>query len=270
MEIRIFLLILWIALTGCSIMPGLQNPNPAHMITVSCPLPSIKPILIPITPYLVTQQKIAHYAYHIAPADVLNIIIWQHPEFTPKELYVNQSNLPSNQGDAGKDGYLVNSHGYIYFPLIGHILVAGKTIEQVRDKITNQLGKYLKHPEINVRVVDYRGRKVYIFGETLKSGFVPITDQPLSIVDALSVSGGLNPHTADPAHIYVIRGDIYQPKIYWLNAKTPDGLLLAEHFILQSGDILFVSSAVATQWNRVINQLLPTIQTIWYTKAIVN
>ncbi len=104
----------------------------------------------------------------------------------------------------------------------------------------------------------------------MKSGFVPITDQPLSITDAISLSGGINPNSADPEHIYVIRGNIYRPTIYWLNAKTPDGLLLAEHFILRPGDILYVSSAPATRWNRVLNQLLPTIQTVWYTKAIVD
>lgn len=259
-------------LTGCSMMPGIQNPQPSRMIATAPPYkPYVKPLLIPITPSLVISQDISKYVYRVAPADVLNIIIWQHPEFTPKELSVNQlSGQPSTQGAAGREGYLVNSNGRIYFPLVGNIHVAGKTTDQIRLEITQQLKKYLKHPEINVRVVDYRGQKVYIFGEAMKSGFVPITDQPLSITDALSLSGGLNPNAADPEHIYVIRGNIYQPHIYWLNAKTPDGLLLAEHFILKPGDILYISSARATRWNRVINQLLPTIQTVWYTKAIVD
>ena len=104
----------------------------------------------------------------------------------------------------------------------------------------------------------------------MKSRFIPITDQSLSITDAISLAGGLNPNSADPEHIYVIRGNIKRPYIYWLNAKTPDAFLLSEHFILKPGDILYVSSATATRWNRVINQLLPTIQTVWYTKAIVD
>lgn len=253
-------------------MPGMENPDPSHMTKASSSIQfDVKPILIPITPSLIANQHFSTYVYRVAPADVLNIIIWQHPEFTPKELSVNQlSGQPSTQGAAGKEGYLVSSNGYIYFPLIGNIMVAGKTTEQIRIDITRQLKKYLKHPELNVRVVDYRGQKVYIFGEIMKSGFVPITDQPLSITDAISLSGGLNPNAADPEHIYVIRGNIYRPDIYWLNARTPDGLLLAEHFILKPGDILYVSSARATRWNRVINQLLPSIQTIWYTKAIIN
>jgi polysaccharide biosynthesis/export protein len=68
--------------------------------------------------------------------------------------------------------------------------------------------------------------------------------------------------------VYVIRGNLTHPTIYWLDAKTPDALLLAEHFNLQSGDVLYVSSAVATRWNRVLNQLLPALQTVWYVRSI--
>ncbi len=262
-------------LAGCNMMPGMHNPELSRMRIdhrTALTQPSyIRPILIPVTPSLIAHQDISNYTYRIASADVLNIIIWQHPEFTPRELSANSlTGTPSTQGAAGREGYLVDSRGYIYFPLVGNVFVAGKTTDEIRLEITHQLKRYLKHPEINVRVVDYRGQKVYLFGEIMKPGFVPITDQPLSITDAISLSGGFDPNAADPGHIYVIRGRMEQPNIYWLNAKTPDGLLLAEHFILKPGDILYVSSASATQWNRVINQLLPSVQTIWYTKAIVN
>lgn len=268
---KLFLIASVVMLSGCTILPGMQNPQVSHMSYSRAPKFNIKPVLIPITPSLVANYDVAKYVYRIAPADILNITIWKHPEFSPRELYAYQlSGLPSTQGAAGREGYLVNSKGYIYFPLIGDILVAGKTIDQVRIDMTHRLRKYLKHPELNVRVVDFRGQKVYIFGEIMKPGFVPITDQPLSITDAISLSGGIDPNAADPEHIYIIRGDIYKPNIYWLNAKTPDGLLLAEHFILRPGDILYISSAPATRWNRVLNQLLPTIQTVWYTKAIID
>jgi polysaccharide export outer membrane protein len=269
---RLYLFMLVILLSSCSLLPGMQNPNMSQMNkTASADKMNMVPTLIPITPSLIADSRNSQYVYHVAPADILNIIVWQHPEFYPHESPVNQiTTVPSTQGAAGQEGFLVNPNGDIYFPLIGKVAVAGETVDGIRENITRRLTKYLKNPDLNVRVADFRSRKVYVLGEVIKPGFIPLNDQPLSITDAIVLKGGLDPNAADPSHIYIIRGSMQRPDIYWLDAKTPDALLLAEHFYLKPNDILFVSSAAATRWNRVINQLLPTIQTVWYTKAIVN
>lgn len=253
-------------------MPGMQNLDTAGMYQEnSLQRIVVHPTLIPITPTLITDQHVCTYHYHIAPSDVLSIHVWQHPEFdfliTPATAMATSAGV---QGAAGQPGYLVNANGEIYFPLIGYIGVANQTVEAVREKITNHLKKYVPNPQVSVRVADYRGQKVYTLGEVKSPGFLPINDQPLSIADALALAGGMNPESANPKYIYIIRGNFAAPKIYWLDAKTPDRMLLAERFSLQPRDILFVSPAPATRWNRVLNQLLPTIQTIWYTQAIVN
>lgn len=164
----------------------------------------------------------------------------------------------------------MNSQGNIYFPLLGYVKVANKTVDTIRFDITQRLKEYVKNPQVEVRVADYRGQKVYVLGEVAKPGLVPINDQPVTITDALTLAGSIDPNSSDPAHIYVIRGDLTHPKIYWLDARKPDALLLAEHFSLQPHDVLYVSTAMATRWNRVLNQLLPTLQTVWYTKTITN
>lgn len=272
MKSQISFIVAILFLSGCTVMPGMQNPDTSSMNKRDYQENvKIEPTLIPINASLISNQTISKYIYHIAPADVLDIHVWQHPEFSVPELHNNQNNgLPSTQGAAGQEGYLVNPEGYIYFPLVGNVLVSGKTVDNVRTEMTHRLKKYIKNPQLNVRVSDFRSRKIYVLGEVMKPGFVPLNDQPLSITDAIVLTGGLDPNAADATHIYVIRGNIYKPDVYWLNAKTPETLLLAEHFNLKPGDILFVSSAPATRWNRVLNQLLPSIQTVWYTKAIVN
>lgn len=258
-------------LCQCGIMPGMQNLNTSQMHQyVAQEKVQINPTLIPITPVLISDQRVSTYFYHVAPADVLHITVWEHPEFLMETSISGGSLAPSLQGAAGLPGYLVNANGQIYFPLIGYIAVADKTMDEIRLEITKRLKKFVPNPQVNVRVSDFRGQKIYVLGEVSKSGFLPITDQKLTIADALALSGWLNADSADPRNIFVIRGDYTQPRIFWLDAKTPDRLLLAEHFSMQPRDILYVSSAPATRWNRVLNQLLPTVQTIWYTQAIVN
>lgn len=251
-------------------MPGMQNLDTKKIQKYTVPERVVaQPVLIPITPSLIMDQRINTYFYRVAPADVLHITVWEHPEFL-METPTSATTGPSAQGAAGQQGFLVNANGQIYFPLIGYVTVGNKTVDQIRKEISRRLERYVPNPQVNVRVADFRGQKVYVLGEVSKSGFLPITDQRLTIADALALSGWLDPESADPSHIYVIRGDYTHPKIFWLDSKTPDRLLLAERFSLQPRDILFVSSAPATRWNRVLNQLLPTVQTVWYTQAIVN
>ena len=269
MHKKISLISMAVFLSGCGIMPGIENlktPSDYHSSTKKI---TTHPVLIPISPELIADQHISTYFYHVAPADVLHITVWEHPEFLIEIPSSLGTGAPSTQGSAGPQGYLVNSTGDIFFPLIGYIHVANKTVDTIRAEITERLKKYVPNPQINVRVADFRGQKVYVLGEVIKTGFLPITDQQLTIADALALSGWVNPESADPRYIYVIRGNVTAPQIFWLDARTPDKLLLAERFSLQPRDILFVSTAPATRWNRVLNQLLPTVQTLWYTQAIV-
>ena len=256
-------------LCSCGIMPGMQNLNTTQMHKYAAPERiAVNPTLIPITPSLIADQRVSTYFYKVAPADVLHITVWEHPEFLIEVPTVG-SNTPGTQGAAGLPGYLVNASGHIYFPLIGYIAVADKTVDEIRADISKRLKKFVPNPQVNVRVADFRGQKIYVLGEVMKTGFLPITDQKLTMADALALSGWMNPDTADTSYIYVIRGDFNRPQIFWLNARTPDRLLLAERFCLQPRDVLFVSSAPAARWNRALNQIMPTVQTLWYTQAIV-
>ncbi len=258
-----------LSLCHCSMMPGMDNINTRKMQKYTAPkFEDVHATLIPISADLIADQRINTYYYHVAPSDVLHITVWQHPEFLI-EVQGSAITTSSTQGPSGQQGYLVNANGDIFFPLIGYVKVANKTVDTIRAEITHKLRKYVPNPQVNVRVADFRGQKIYVLGELNKVGFLPITDQQLTIADALAQSGWMNVDTADPSYIYVIRGSFTAPQIYWLNAKTADKLLLAERFSLQPRDILYVSTAPVTRWNRLINQLLPSVQPIIYSQAFL-
>src|SRR5581483_11949609 len=118
-------------------------------------------------------------------------------------------------------------------------------------------------PQLDVRVTSFRSQKVYVMGEVRKPGLQPITDAPLSITDAINLAGGFDQNSADTSNIFIIRGDYARPDVYWLNAKSPYALLLAEHFYLLPHDVVFVSATGWSRWNRAISLVLPSIQTVW-------
>lgn len=269
------IILLWSAvlLTSCGTLPGMQNPNTVSMLqTRTTENIQVHPTLVPITSALIADTQISLYIYRVAPADILNIVVWQHPEFqfSIDALLSTNAKVTTTQGAAGVSGFLVNPYGDIYFPLLGDVRVAGKTVDEIRHILAAKLKRYVKNPQLSVRVADFRGQKIYVFGEVNKPGFIPLNDQPLTITDAITLSNSFDASSSDPAHVYVIRGEFTHPTIYWLNATTPDALLLAEHFTLRPGDVLYVSSALITRWNRVINQLLPTVQAVYFTQSVIN
>jgi len=273
MQIRAIVFFLLVTLLGgCnnSFLPGMSGINVSSMRKIETPkIVNVNPVVIPITPsFLVKNPTSSAYIYHVAPQDVLNIFVWRHPEFnTPAQT--TALNPTNSTQAAGTSGYLVNYKGKIYFPLVGYVDVGGKTIDEVQAQLTHRLRVYIPNPQVMVRVADYRSKKVYVLGEVMKPGLLPLNDQSMSIADALTLSGSFDPNAADTQHIYVIRGYFTHPTIYWLDARTPDLLLLAENFRLQPSDVIYVSSAVMTNWNRFLNEFMPTIQGYFYTQASI-
>lgn len=260
-----------VLLSGCGFIAGMENIN-TNKAKKNATIEQIKtdPVLMQITPNLLLDQKVSVYHYRVAPADVLSITVWDHPEFMQSGTVNNKGGIVGLQGASpGQQGYLVNSNGDIFFPLVGYVRVANKTTEEIRHDISVRLEKYIPNPQVNVTVSEFRGQKVYILGAVEKVGFLPITDQRLTLADALAYSGWMKQDSADTRAIYVIRGDYTHPLIFWLNANTPDRLLLAEHFSLQPQDILYVSNAPITRITQVFNQILPLVQAIWFTQAVI-
>lgn len=110
--------------------------------------------------------------------------------------------------------------------------------------------------------------KVFVMGEVKDSRPVPMTRNGLSLAEALSSSGGYDQESTDASGIFVLRrspeGSDHLVDLYQLNAKDATALILADSFKLQSRDIVFVTAAPLARWNRVVNNLLPTIRSIYF------
>lgn len=190
------------------------------------------------------------YAYQIGPYDILNIIVWNHPELT----------TPTTQiATPGESGILVDEEGYIFFPFAGKVKVSGLTLDQARVALEAQLKEYIRDPQLSVRVATFRSQQVQVIGEVMKPGMFPITDKPLSVMQAISTAEGVNSVTANTKQIFVLyekTGKIY---IYWFDAQNPASVIAANQFFVQDNVIIYVPPAGVSAWNRVISQILPSM-----------
>ncbi len=165
--------------------------------------------------------------YVIGVGDVLQITVWDHPELT----------IPAGSfRDAESAGQQVGDDGYLYYPYVGMVKAAGMNIAALRDILTEKLSTYIQNPQLDVRVVAFRSKRVYVVGEVNTPGLLPLNDVPLTIADAISLSGGL---TAD-AHksgVNISRNG----KVYEIDLKALyDHADSSQNLMLQHGDIVNV------------------------------
>ena len=163
--------------------------------------------------------------YTVGSLDVLSVVVWDHPEL---------SSPVRQDKEAEATGYLVSEDGTMYFPYVGNFEVAGLTVNQIRTKLTGLLAAEIQSPQLDVSVLNYRSKSVFIAGEVVKPGLQPITDRPLTILDAINDAEGLS-DSADLSQATLSRNN----KTYTLNLNE---LFLrgndAQNMQLIDGDVL--------------------------------
>lgn len=276
--------------------------------------------------------------YKIGPLDVVQIVVWEHPELT------------SPMGQYQPAGQKVTTAGTLFYPYAGELEVAGMTAQELREEITRRLSdKVLTNPQVDVRVTGHNSLKAFVTGAVNKPGYVAFDEEPmtlpsaialagglneesepsgiqlkrnnktytinyneafqksipiekilmqpgdqvwvpysdtrrvyvlgevqknmavtfkdggLTLVDALASAGGLQVVTASASSIYVIRNtNEKQIDVFHLNAKNALALAMADRFPLEERDIVYVDASGLATWNRLMSQILPTVQTLYY------
>ncbi|MER2554151.1 MAG: polysaccharide export protein [Thauera sp.] len=165
--------------------------------------------------------------YKLGAGDIINVIVWDHPEIT----------IPAGSyRSAEQSGTLVAEDGTIFFPFAGVVKVAGMTTRQVREVLAKRMSSVIENVQLDVRIVSFRSKRVYVVGEVGKPGLQPIDDIRMTLVEAINRAGSLT-EEADHANVLLTRdGKTWRVDLQALYEEGD----VSQNVLLQPGDIINV------------------------------
>jgi polysaccharide export outer membrane protein len=162
--------------------------------------------------------------YLLGPGDVVKITIYNQPDLATEAQ--------------------ITDAGTISFPLIGEVKIGGLEKGAAEGLIADKLlaGRFIKQPQVNLLVTQYRSQQVSVLGHVNKPGKYTI-DSVSHVTDLISQAGGINPDGADVATLIakdvggkVWKGDIDLVALFSAHDMT-------QNYEVYDGDIIYVGRA---------------------------
>ncbi|MBK7874814.1 MAG: polysaccharide export protein [Planctomycetes bacterium] len=174
----------------------------------------------------------------LGPNDLVRVGVYGHPE----------AGTPIGPGPTGTR---VDNEGLLSLPLTGPVAVGGCSVAQARERVREAITKYVQDPRVDLSVVEYGARRVYVYGEVQKPGAY-VLDRPLNVYQGLALGGGFTPH-ARREQIVLLRGRPDALEVKVVDGETPnlDGLVA-----LRPDDFLFVRRSGAGRFS---DEVLPIL-----------
>jgi polysaccharide export outer membrane protein len=161
-------------------------------------------------------------SYRLGAGDVIAIYVDKHPQDSVEKVTVSPV-------------------GQVYYPLLGNVNVAGKTLAQLQDYFTTSVSEYIREPRVTLSLLEANSSKYGILGDVREPG-VKIMTRPMRVFDAITAAGGIL-DTGNSSNVTVLRqdpfGNVQNVKVNvkkMLQGKAnPE-----ENFYLQTGDTIIV------------------------------
>jgi len=181
---------------------------------------------------------------HIKPNDELTITVTStNPEAAePFNMTLRGENYSSSVNtNVTKQlyTYVVDQDGYITFPVLGKVKVGGLTRPQCEDFLLDQVKPYFAEEERPVVKVRYSSFTVTVIGEVSGSRTLNVSNERLSIIEALAQAGDLSVYGKRP-NVLLIRELPNGEKITARYNMNDANMLNSEFYYLQQNDVVYI------------------------------
>jgi polysaccharide export outer membrane protein len=148
-------------------------------------------------------------------------------------------------------GYLVDREGYIDFPILGKLAVAGLSRMQLTGLIKERLMKddLIKDPVVTVQFLNF---KISVMGEVARPGSFSINSDRVTLLEALGMAGDLTIY-GKRDRVAVIREANGKRTVLFHDLRSAD-IFESPCYYLQQNDIVYVEPNKARAGQSEINQ----------------
>ena len=160
------------------------------------------------------------------------------------------------------------------------------TLERAGRRATVPMGALIEEPTNNIYVLPndtilvYNQPQTFVgFGAAGNQGMFKFDAWRLSLAEALAKQGGLNDSQADPASVFLYRGETRDvarrlgvdvnkydapiiPVIYHVNLRDPSGYFLAQNFPMRNKDVIYSSNASSVETTKFLTFVRTIMATV--------
>jgi polysaccharide export outer membrane protein len=171
-----------------------------------------------------------------------NVIVYQYRIQIDDQISIRLMNESVDAGNTALvdnattrySPYKVDANGYIYLPTVGKVYVLNKTILELRHEIENKYREFIRDPVIEVTVPSM---VAYLFADGTQS-VVKLPRERTHLLQVIASAGGVSA-TAKAKKVKIIRGNLNNPQIIWVNLTKLEGLG-SEDLIVRANDIIYI------------------------------
>jgi len=138
------------------------------LASVAIPAPAAQGGAAPEVPGLTASAPRVNST--IGPLDKLEVTVFREPELSVSDTSVDES-------------------GRIMLPLIGQFSAAGKSTETLATEIGVRLRKYVRNPEVAVRVKQAATKRITVAGSVMEPGVFPVEGR-VTLLQAIALARG--------------------------------------------------------------------------------
>lgn len=153
--------------------------------------------------------------------------------------------------------YVVDSQGYVDLPVVGRQYLAGYTIREAQDFLTEVFNDYFNETFV---IVTVESRRVMIYnGSDGKGTVVNLSYNGISIIEAITMAGGLA-SDGDAGKVRLIRKVGGKQEVYQIDLSKIEGIKYANTSV-ESGDIIYVQP-VPRLGKEILTNITPIVSII--------